>query len=88
MMCTSYFIFLEIKWKTKKYHIIEAVSKSNRKIEETETKLIPATQIYNDHSWLGTGTTIKSGRVEIDLFYKTLWIFHGPSSLKNVMFSY
>ena len=47
--------------KTKKYYTVGLVPNSNRKILDTQT---------HDHSlsWLGTGTSIKSDRVKLDLW--------------------
>jgi hypothetical protein len=53
--------------KNKKYHTVTTVLKFNGKIAERGKIDSPYTQIH-DHSlsWLGTGTTIKSGRVKVD----------------------
>jgi len=51
--------------KNKKYHTEVTVPKCNRKIVEIGQIVVPNTHI-DDHSlsWLGTGTSIKSGRVK------------------------
>jgi hypothetical protein len=40
---------IAVKGKTKKYHIVWTITKSNRKIVETETKSIPLTHILIIH---------------------------------------
>jgi hypothetical protein len=51
--------------KNKKYHTVTTVLKFNRKIAERGKIDSPYTQIHDRSlSWLGTGTTIKSGRVK------------------------
>ena len=53
--------------KDKKYHTVTTVLKFNRKIAERGKIDSPYTQIHDRSlSWLGTGTTIKSGRVKVD----------------------
>jgi hypothetical protein len=55
--------------KDKKYHSVETVSKSNRKIGERGKIDTPNPQIHDrPFSSLRTGTSIKSGGVEI--FFK------------------
>ena len=52
--------------KTKKYHTVRTVPKSNRKIAERGKIDTPNTQIYDGSLFmLGTGTSIKSGRVKL-----------------------
>jgi len=57
-----------IKRKTKKYHTLGIVPKSNRKIVERDKIDTPHTQIHN-HSlyWLNTGNLIQSGGVKLHL---------------------
>jgi len=63
--------YLEIKWE-KKYHTVRTIPKSNIKIVERSKLDTPNTQIH-DHSlsWLGTGTSIKRGRVKLVLCAQT-----------------
>ena len=57
-----------IKMKNKNYHTVGTVPTFNSKIVEKGQIDTPNTQIH-DHSlsWLGTGTSIKSGRVKLVL---------------------
>jgi len=73
--------------KNKKYHTIRIVLKSNRKIINTEAKLIPL-------SWLSAGTSIKSGRVKLSLWAQTsalsgtMWsLWAQTSALSGTMWS-
>jgi len=60
----------------KNIHTVGTVPKSNRKIVERGKIDTLNTQIY-DRSlyWLGTGISIKSGRVKISFFRKISWLF-------------
>ena len=52
--------------KNEKNHIVGTVPKSNRKIVERDKIDTPNPQIHQHFSllsWLGTGTSIKSGRL-------------------------
>ena len=52
------------KWKTKNATLPETVPKYNRKIAETVKIDNPNTHIHEGaYSWLGTGTSIKSGGI-------------------------
>ena len=56
---------LHDKMKNKKYNAVRIVPKSNRKIVERIID-IPNTQIHDhSHSWLGTGTSLKSVIVKL-----------------------
>ena len=58
--------------KNKKYNTAGTVPKSNIKIVERDTVDTPNTQIHNRSlSWLGTGTSIKSGGAKIVLWAQT-----------------
>jgi hypothetical protein len=59
-----------IKWKTKKYHTVRTVPKSNREIVETETKSIPLTHMRS-LSWFCAVISIKSGGVLLVLWSQT-----------------
>ena len=60
------------KMKNKKYNTAGTVPKSNIKIVERDTVDTPNTQIHNRSlSWLGTGTSIKSGGAKIVLWAQT-----------------
>jgi hypothetical protein len=71
------------KMKNKTYHISETVPKSNRKIVERCNIDTPKTQVH-DHSlsWLCTGTSIKSVRVNIVLLTQTFAIGEMMQSCK------
>jgi hypothetical protein len=52
-------------WKTKKYHIVGTILKSNIKIVEWGKIDIRSTQLHDRSlSWLATGTSIESGGVK------------------------
>ena len=55
--------------KENMYHTAGTISKSNRKITERGKIYTPNTQIHEHSlSWLGTGTSIKSGRGKLVLW--------------------
>jgi hypothetical protein len=61
-----------MKWKTKKYHVVETVPIFNRKIVTTIYNIgkiyTPNAQIHDPSlSWLGTGTSAKNDRVKLVL---------------------
>ena len=59
--------------KNIKYHTVAAFSKYSSKIEKTEA-IIDTVNIHirnRSLSWLGTGTSIKSDRVKLDLWEQT-----------------
>ena len=60
-----------INGKTKKYHTVGIIPKSNIKIVERGKIVTPNTQIHDRSlSWLDTGTSITSGGVKLlDLTY-------------------
>jgi len=51
--------------KNKTYYNVKKVLKSNRKIAETVAKLIPLTHMTSQFSGFGTGTSKKSGSVNL-----------------------
>jgi hypothetical protein len=54
------------KMKNRKYYTVRTVPKSNRKIVERVEIDISNRQIHDRSlSWLGTGTSIKSGGVKL-----------------------
>ena len=60
------FVKLWIKWKTNKYHTVRTIPKSNIKIVKRSKIDITNTQIHDGScSWLGTGTSIKSGWIKL-----------------------
>ena len=55
--------------KEKKYHTVETVLKSNRKIVERDKIDAPNTHTHDcSLSWLGTGTSVKSGGVQASFY--------------------
>ena len=55
--------------KNKKYHTVRTIQKSNLKIVERGKNDPPNKQIHDRSiSWLGTGTSIKSGGVKLVLW--------------------
>jgi len=60
------------KMENKKYHTVGIVPKSNIKIIERGKIDTPNTKIHDRSlSWLGTGTSIKSGGVKLVLWTQT-----------------
>jgi hypothetical protein len=60
----------------KYYHTLGTVPKSNKNITESDKIDIRNTQIYDRSlSWLGTGTSIKSGHFYTGIFYVTNHLF-------------
>jgi hypothetical protein len=69
--------------KNKKYHTVGKVPKYNTKIVEKGKLNTPNKQIhYHSLSWLGTGTSIKSGRVKL-----LLWVLASPLHEMMQLFS-
>ena len=66
-----------IKLKTKKYHTVRTVLKSNIKIvkKKEEAKLIPLTHIYMTAHFLGMVQALKSGGVNLVLWEQYILIF-------------
>ena len=79
------------KTKTNKNTTVGRVPKSDRKLVETEAKLIPLRHTYMtilSLSWFGTDTSIKSGEVKLVLWTKTtisIRIFIQCNMLNNLM---
>jgi hypothetical protein len=71
--------------KNKKYHAIGTIPTSNNRIVERNKIDTTNTQIHNrSHSWLGTGTAIKSGggKLIFWLFCLGLFVYLFPKTFK------
>ena len=74
--------FSNIGNQNKMYHTFRKFRKFNRKIVERIKIDTPITQIYDlSLSWLGTGTSIKSGGIKLVLWTQT-------SNVSEMMWSY
>jgi hypothetical protein len=63
----------------KKHHTVGKITKHSFEKSQREAKSIPLTHIQDrSFSWLGIGTSIKSGGIKLEVICRTIPVLPGP----------